>query len=103
MGFFSVVVAATTRLGGRVAGVIGVDTWSSLGVRAPRADIEASVLLPDMRADFATGGARFVQLLCGPTSDPALVSRIAGEVAAMPAKVAISIMEEAIEECPDCR
>jgi pimeloyl-ACP methyl ester carboxylesterase len=96
----SVIVAAALRLGQRVAGLIGIDTWSSIGVRAEPADIEASVLLPDMRADFATGSARFVQLMCGPTASPALVSRITTEVAAMPPQVALAIMDEAIRQGP---
>jgi pimeloyl-ACP methyl ester carboxylesterase len=96
----SVVVAAARYLGRAVTGVIGVDTWSSVGVRVDRADIESSVLLPDMRADFPSASARFVQGLCGPTASPALVARIAGEVAAMPPDVAVAIMDEAIRQGP---
>jgi pimeloyl-ACP methyl ester carboxylesterase len=96
----SVIVAAARCLGERVVGLIGIDTWSSIGVRAQPADIEASVLLPDMRADFAAGSARFVQLLCGPTTSPALVSRITAEVAVMPPHVALAIMDEGIRQGP---
>jgi len=41
----SVVVAAAQRLGSRVAGVIGVDTWSAIGVRDRSADVASSVLV----------------------------------------------------------
>jgi pimeloyl-ACP methyl ester carboxylesterase len=96
----SVIVPAAIRLGRRVVGVVGIDTWSSLGVRLEPDQVEASVLLPDMRADFAVGSARFVQLMCGPTAGEALVSRITGEVTAMPPAVAVSILDDAISEGP---
>src|ERR1700738_1543869 len=38
------VVAAAQRLGPRVLGVIGVDTWSAIGVRDRPADVASSVL-----------------------------------------------------------
>jgi len=93
----SVIVPAAQRLAPRVLGVIGIDTWSSIGVRHRTADIEASVLLPDMRADFAAGSARFAELMCGPTASAALVCRVRDEVAAMASDVAVSILDEAIQ------
>jgi pimeloyl-ACP methyl ester carboxylesterase len=96
----SVVVGAARRLGERVVGVIGIDTWSSLDVRAPAADIEASVLLPDMRADFPAAGRRFALLMAGPTADAALSTRIADEVAAMTPEIAVAILDEAITQGP---
>ena len=96
----SVVVAVARRLGARVVGIIGVDTWSSLGVRAPAADIEASVLLPDMRSDFPAAGRRFALLMAGPTAGEALSTRIAGEVAAMKPEIAVAILDEAIAQGP---
>jgi pimeloyl-ACP methyl ester carboxylesterase len=91
----SVVVAAAQHLGRRVAGVIGIDTWSALGPKNRNEDVESSILLPDMRSDFVTGSARFVRLMCGPAAPSELVSRITEEVAAMPADIAIGILEEA--------
>ncbi len=96
----SVVVGAARRLGERVDGVIGVDTWSSLSVRAPAADIEASVLLPDMRADFPAASRRFALLMAGPTAGEVLSTRIADEVAAMTPEIAVAILEEAIAQGP---
>jgi pimeloyl-ACP methyl ester carboxylesterase len=91
----SVVVAAAQQLGHRVVGVIGIDTWSALGPKPRTEDVQSSILLPDMRADFITGSARFVRLMCGPTAPSQLVSRITEEVAAMPADIAIGILEGA--------
>jgi pimeloyl-ACP methyl ester carboxylesterase len=96
----SVIVAAAPLLGQRLTGVIGIDTWSSLGVRDTEANIGASILLPEMRADFPAGSARFVQLMSGPTTSPDLVARLTEEVATMPPEIAIAILDEAIEQGP---
>jgi pimeloyl-ACP methyl ester carboxylesterase len=93
----SVVVAAAQHLGRRVAGVIGVDTWSALGPANRNEDIESSILLPEMRSDFVAGSASFVRLMCGPAAPSDLISRITEEVAAMPADIAIGILEGAGE------
>jgi hypothetical protein len=53
-------------MGGRVAGVIGVDTWSALG--STGRSLEETVPLSEMRADFVTGSARFVELMCDPAA-----------------------------------
>jgi pimeloyl-ACP methyl ester carboxylesterase len=93
----SVVVSAASLLGDRVVGVIGVDTWSALGADSAPEDVQSSVLLPEMRSDFRSGSARFVQLMCGPAASPELVSRLTDEVASMPPDVAIGVMEAAGE------
>jgi pimeloyl-ACP methyl ester carboxylesterase len=96
----SVVVGAAEQLERRVVSVIGIDTWSSIGVRVDASDLGASILLPEMRADFVTASARFVELMCGPIADPALVSRLIEDVAAMRPEVAVSILDEAIRKGP---
>ncbi len=97
----SVIALAAQRLGGRVVGVIGIDTWSSLGVRASTEEIGASVLLPEMRADFVGGSRRFAELMCGPTTPPALAARIVAEVTTMPGDIATAILDDAIQHGPD--
>jgi pimeloyl-ACP methyl ester carboxylesterase len=89
----SVVVAAAQILGDRVAGVIGVDTWSALGSTARREDTESSIMLPDMRSDFRTGAAQFARLMCGPTTAADLVERITDEVTSMPPDIAVGVLE----------
>jgi pimeloyl-ACP methyl ester carboxylesterase len=93
----SVVVSAASRLGDRVVGVIGVDTWSALGADYRPEDVQSSVLLPEMRTDFRSGSARFVQLMCGPAAPPELVARLTDEVASMSPVIAIGVMEAAGE------
>jgi pimeloyl-ACP methyl ester carboxylesterase len=87
----SIVVAAARLLGPRVAGVVGIDTWSGLGTfRDPDADY--AIPLPEMRADFRVGSAQFARLMCGPTAAPDLVARITDEVTSMPADIAITVL-----------
>jgi pimeloyl-ACP methyl ester carboxylesterase len=97
----SVIVAAAEHLGSRVTAVVGVDTWSSVGVRASEADIEAGVLLPEMRADYPSAAARFARDMCGPTAGAALVERIEREVTEMRSDVAVAILEDAIRRGPE--
>jgi pimeloyl-ACP methyl ester carboxylesterase len=97
----SVIALAAHRLSGRVRGLIGVDTWSALGVRLPVERIEASVMLPEMRADFAAGSRRFAESMCGSSASPALRARIVAEVGAMQPRIAIAILDEAIRRGPD--
>ena len=51
----SVIVEAARRLAGRVVRLVGVDTWSAIGVRKSVEELEASVLLPQMRENFDAG------------------------------------------------
>ena len=97
----SVIVLAAQQLVDRVVGLIGIDTWSSLGVRSTAEEIGASVLLPDMRADYEAASRRFAQLMCGPSADSVIATRISDEVATMPPHIAISILDEAIRQGPE--
>ncbi len=89
----SVVVAAATAVRDRLVSVIGVDTWSALGSTAPSEDTESSILLPDMRADYQTGAAQFVKLMCGPTASPELLEQITNEVIAIPPHIAVGVLK----------
>lgn len=97
----SIIVLAAQQMIDRVIGLIGVDTWSEVGVRDTAEAIEASILLPEMRADYETGSRRFAQLMSGPTADPTIAARIADDVAGMSPHIAISILDEAIREGPE--
>lgn len=79
------------------AGVIGIDTWSALGSTRRNDDLEASILLPEMQADFVTGSARFVNLMCGPAAPPEVVSRLTDEVREVPPDIALGIFKGAGE------
>ena len=97
----SVIALAAGQLDDRVVGLIGVDTWSALGVRQTTEQTEASILLPGMRADYEAASRRFAQMMCGPSTDAALANRIADEAAEMPPHIAIAILEAAIQQGPD--
>jgi pimeloyl-ACP methyl ester carboxylesterase len=97
----SVIVAVAEQLGARVRALVGIDTWSSVGVRTSTADIEAGVLLPEMRADYPAAAAHFARDMCGPTASPALVDRVVREVTEMRSDVAIAILERAITRGPE--
>ena len=97
----SVIALVAERLGERVRGVMGVDTWSALGTRHSVSDIERSVVLPEMRVDFAAGSRRFVEAMCGPTTPRPLVERLAEEVASMAPGIALAVLDEAIRTGPE--
>src|SRR5262245_46669629 len=91
----SIVVEVAVKLGSRVDGVVGVDTWSGLS-ELPRSDDPAyRIPLPEMHADFGAGATEFVHLMCGPNASPQLVQRISNEVLAMPPDVALKVLEGA--------
>jgi pimeloyl-ACP methyl ester carboxylesterase len=97
----SVIIDAARSLGRRVVGLVGIDTWSSLGVRRSVQELEESVLLPQMRANFDAGARAFAAIMAGPTAPAALAARVADETASMAPHIAISILEDAIANGPD--
>lgn len=73
---------AALRLGGRVHGVIGVDTFASVGLPRAPAEVTAARFAPFER-DFASSTRAFVeQAFFLPDADPALRTRIAADMAA---------------------
>ena len=97
----SVIVEAARRLAGRVVRLVGVDTWSAIGVRKSADELEASVLLPLMREDFDAGARAFAALMCGPSTPVDLAARVADDAASMTPQIAISILEDAIAAGPE--
>jgi pimeloyl-ACP methyl ester carboxylesterase len=91
----SVVVEAARLMSTRVAGLIGVDTWSALASPGRNVDLESAIPLPEMRVDFISGSARFVELMCGPTAPAQLVAQLTDEVAQMPPAIALGIFKSA--------
>ena len=85
-------IAAARILGPRVAGVIGIDTWSALASARPRQDLDAFVPLQEMRSDFQAGSAHFVKLMCGPAAAPELIERITHDVTSMAPDVALAVL-----------
>lgn len=86
-----VVVAAARRLPGRVAGLVSIDTYRKLGPgRTPE---QVNAFVAPFRKDFAGTTRGFVRGMFLPTSDPALVDRIAADMSSAPPEVALAAIE----------
>ena len=88
-----VVVEAALRLGDRVAGVVWVDTYQTLEDPDTAEEIEAFV--EPFRGDFAGQTRRFVRDMFPATADPALVERIAEDMASAPPDIALDALAHA--------
>jgi pimeloyl-ACP methyl ester carboxylesterase len=86
-----VVVAAARLLKGRVVGLIWVDDYKDLG--APSSDAEIEAFAAQFRADFPGMANKVVRSLFRPDADPALVTRVARDMASAPMKVGASSIE----------
>jgi pimeloyl-ACP methyl ester carboxylesterase len=97
----SVIVESAPRLADRVDRLVGVDTWSAIGVRKPVDELEASIFLPQMRANFEEGARAFAALMCGASTPVELAARIADDAASMSPQIAIAILDDAIAAGPE--
>lgn len=89
----NVVVEAARLLGGRVIGVVGVDTLRNIGGGGMPAN-DRERLLARLRVDFpGTMRALIPGIMFTPQSDPKLVKRIVEHVAAAPPQSAVPIAE----------
>lgn len=70
---------AEKRLGRRVLGVVGVDTFHT-GFPIPKNDKEAAAFVKPFEDDFKGHGEKFMRSMFTPQSDPALINRIGGMV-----------------------
>jgi pimeloyl-ACP methyl ester carboxylesterase len=86
-----VVVEAARRLAGRVAGLVWVDTYRTLGT--PRSDAELEAFRSPFRTRFAEHTRSFVRGMFPPGCDPSLVERIAADMASAPPAIAIASLE----------
>jgi pimeloyl-ACP methyl ester carboxylesterase len=88
---------AALLLGGRVRALVGIDTFVDVE-RKPSAEEREGFLAP-MRADFAGATEGFIRgMMFPPTADPALVDRIAKDMAQGPANVGIVSMEAMLKQ-----
>jgi pimeloyl-ACP methyl ester carboxylesterase len=85
-----VIVDAARLLPGRVAGLVWVDDYKSLGAASSDAQIDAFVT--KFRRDFRGTTISFVRGMFGPDADPALVERVARDMASAPPAIALSAM-----------
>jgi pimeloyl-ACP methyl ester carboxylesterase len=88
-----VVLEAAARIGPRVVGVIGVDTFKSIG-EPPQSPERMAQRLQVFRDDFPGTTRVFVsQQFFRPGSDPQLVQKVANGMAAAPPDIAIAAIE----------
>jgi pimeloyl-ACP methyl ester carboxylesterase len=89
-----VIVEAALRLGPRVSGLVWVDVYPELG-RSPIPPAEFREKTAPFREDFAGAVVPFVASMFPPSADPALVQRVASDMASAPPDVGIGSMEHA--------
>lgn len=83
------IIEAALRLVGRVRGLVWVDTYSDLSEAAEAEAEQEDPFIARLRADFAPEVDRFVRGMFPRDADPALVERVAADMAAAPPDVAI--------------
>jgi len=86
-------VEAQKRLGDRVVGVVGVDSFHT-GFKAPEGEGMAALLEP-MEENFPESTGKFVRAMFPPNADPALVERIVATMRAAEKGVALSALKNA--------
>ncbi len=88
-------VEAATLMPKLVVGVIGVDTLHDMGQSYSAEQVE--MFITPMREDFKTSAEMFVRSMFPANADPALVDRIAKDMAAAPPDVAISTISAVLK------
>ena len=86
-----VALEAARRLGDRVIGIVGVDTFQKLGVKVP--EEMAKNFIKPFEADFQGMTAGFVASMFLPGTDSALVAWVAGDMSSAPPAVGIGAMK----------
>ena len=89
-----VIADAAAHLRQRAAGLVWVDTYSTLGEPRTREELEA--FLVPFREDFVTATRDLVRRMFVPSSDAALVEWVAADMSAAPPEVAVDAIEHAM-------
>lgn len=89
-----VIVDAALRLRDRVAGLVWVDVYRSLGEISSVGEVEEFVR--PFREDFVTTTREFVRRMFTPDADPDLVEWVAADMSAAPPDVAVNAMEHSV-------
>jgi pimeloyl-ACP methyl ester carboxylesterase len=92
-----VAIEAARKLGKRVIGIIGVDTFNSVGAPAPgKAQVDA--LLKAFEADYIGQTRKFVtEHLFAPTANHELANKVAYDMSLSPPRVAIPSLRAVLE------
>ena len=94
------IVNAATRLGDRVAGLVWVDVFRSLGNESKSSPKEIEAFVAPFREDFEAAVGRFVRNLLPQDADDQLVDRIATAMAATPREVTLGSLRYARNRQP---
>lgn len=89
-----VIVEAALRLSDRIAGLVWVDTYRTLG--EPRSQKDVERFLAPFRTDFVAGARSLVRSMFLTISDSQLVEWVVGNMSAAPPKIALDALEHAI-------
>jgi pimeloyl-ACP methyl ester carboxylesterase len=89
-----VIVEVALALPDRVAGLVWVDVYATLGRARTPAEIEEFV--QPFRRDFVSAARAFVSRMFVPGSDSDLVERVVAGMSGAPAEVAVPVMEHAV-------
>jgi len=96
-----VVVEAARQRPERILGMVWVDTYRELAAATgsaagDEADEETALFVARFRADFAGVTQEFVRGMFPPDADPALVERVAADMASAPRDIALDAMARSI-------
>ncbi len=83
-----VALEAAPLIGHRLIGIIGVDTFTTLGLPPPQPQTLEKQIAP-FRANYVGYMHRFVPLLFAKSTDPAIVRRVADDMSREPPQIAI--------------
>ncbi len=86
-----VALEAAPLVGDRLIGIIGVDTFTSLGLPPPLRPVVEKEIAP-FRTDFIGEMHRFVPLLFAKTADPTFVRKVADDMSREPPQIAIATL-----------
>ena len=89
-----VIVEAAGHLRGRVAVLVWVDVYRTLG--EPRSQDEVERLAAPLRADFVSATRAFARQMFLPTSDENLANWVVDDMSAAPPNIALSALEHAV-------
>lgn len=92
------IVEAALRLRSRVAGLVWVDTYRTLG--GPQSAESLERFLGRFEDDFVAAARRWVESMFLPSSDSALVERVVSDMACASPEVAIPVLREALSYEP---
>jgi pimeloyl-ACP methyl ester carboxylesterase len=94
------VTRAAPHLGDRVAGLVWVDTFRSLGDEPDSSPDDIDAFLAPFRDDFESSVERLVGGMLPATADPTLVARIANDMLATPREVTLGSLRYALNRAP---